>query len=225
MATHVSPGVKPPIGRILGWLEEAAVQRASVLESVDAPRLASPGVRQTTSAGPAGAGRNCAAARLLACTPPPFVSRGLARALRSVRRGLGVDHVSAAAACAGRAVPGGPRSLRDLPLAGCRTARWRRAPPVRRAGVSRLSPVRLAGRWLRAVSLYGCGLDRLVPFSCRGRGFCPSCGGRRMAERAAHLVDRVFPAVPVRQWVLSFPHCLRYRLAWDHDLCRRLRPC
>ncbi|MCH7749526.1 MAG: transposase [Acidobacteria bacterium] len=65
-----------------------------------------------------------------------------------------------------------------------------------------------------------CGLDRLVPFSCRGRGFCPSCGGRRMAERAAHLVDRVFPPVPVRQWVLSLPHRLRYRLAWDHDLCR-----
>lgn len=54
-----------------------------------------------------------------------------------------------------------------------------------------------------------------------------------MAERAAHLVDHVFPAVPVRQcrgpqrgsragveWVLTFPHSLRYRLAWDHDLCR-----
>ena len=23
-----------------------------------------------------------------------------------------------------------------------------------------------------------CGLDRLVPFSCKGRGYCPSCGGR-----------------------------------------------
>ena len=66
----------------------------------------------------------------------------------------------------------------------------------------------------------GCGLDRLVPFSCKGRGFCPSCGGRRMAERAAHLVDHVFPDVPVRQWVLSLPHRLRYQLAWDHDLCR-----
>ena len=65
-----------------------------------------------------------------------------------------------------------------------------------------------------------CGLDRLVPFSCKGRGFCPSCGGRRMAERAAHLVDHVFPDVPVRQWVLSVPHRLRYQLAWDHDLCR-----
>ena len=66
----------------------------------------------------------------------------------------------------------------------------------------------------------GCGFDRLVPFSCHGRTFCPSCGGRRMAERAAHLVDRVFPRVPVRQWVLSLPPRLRYRLAWDHALCR-----
>jgi hypothetical protein len=41
-----------------------------------------------------------------------------------------------------------------------------------------------------------------------------------MAERAAHLVDHVFPAVPVRQWVLSLPHRLRYILAWDHELCR-----
>ena len=65
-----------------------------------------------------------------------------------------------------------------------------------------------------------CGLDRLVPFSCKGRAACASCAGRRMAERAAHLVDHVFPAVPVRQWVLTFPHRFRYRLAWDHDLCR-----
>jgi Transposase zinc-binding domain len=51
----------------------------------------------------------------------------------------------------------------------------------------------------------GCGHDRLVPFACKGRGFCPSCGGRRMAERAAHLVDHVLPDVPIRQWVLSLP--------------------
>jgi hypothetical protein len=42
--------------------------------------------------------------------------------------------------------------------------------------------------------------EHLVPFSCKGRGFCPSCGGRRMTERAAHLVDEVVPRVPVRQW-------------------------
>lgn len=65
-----------------------------------------------------------------------------------------------------------------------------------------------------------CGAERLVAFSCKGRGFCPSCGGRRMVERAAHLVDAVLPHVPVRQWVLTLPLRLRYRLAWDHDLCR-----
>jgi len=63
-----------------------------------------------------------------------------------------------------------------------------------------------------------CGLDRVVAFSCKGRGFCPSCGGRRMADTAAHLVDRVLPQVPVRQWVLSLPFALRYRLAYDAPL-------
>jgi len=63
-----------------------------------------------------------------------------------------------------------------------------------------------------------CGLDRVVGFSCKRRGFCHSCGSRRMADTAAHLVDRVFPHVPVRQWVLSFPHALRYRLAYDSHL-------
>src|SRR5712691_7081667 len=63
-----------------------------------------------------------------------------------------------------------------------------------------------------------CGHDRLLPFSCRRRGWCPSCGGRRMAETAAHLVDYVFPIVPVRQWVLSIPFALRSRLAYDSNL-------
>ena len=43
-----------------------------------------------------------------------------------------------------------------------------------------------------------------------------------MAERAAHLIDEVFPFVPVRQWVLSLPFALRYKMAWDHKLELRL---
>jgi hypothetical protein len=39
-----------------------------------------------------------------------------------------------------------------------------------------------------------------------------------MSDTAAHLVDRVLPDVPVRQWVLSVPHALRYRLAYDATL-------
>lgn len=65
-----------------------------------------------------------------------------------------------------------------------------------------------------------CGKDLAVAYSCKGRGFCPSCGGRRMADTAAHLVDRVFPEVPVRQWVLSVPFPVRYRLAYDSSLVR-----
>ena len=63
-----------------------------------------------------------------------------------------------------------------------------------------------------------CGHDRLVAFSCKRRGFCPSCGGRRMADTAAHLVDRVLPEVPIRQWVLTLPYPLRYRCAYDARL-------
>jgi hypothetical protein len=48
-----------------------------------------------------------------------------------------------------------------------------------------------------------------VAFSCKGRGVCPSCNGRRMAQTAAHLVDRVIPPEPVRQWVISVPKRLR----------------
>lgn len=61
-----------------------------------------------------------------------------------------------------------------------------------------------------------CSCERLVALSCKGCGMCPSCGGKRMSELAAHVVDRVIPRVPVRQWVLSLPHALRYRLAYDH---------
>jgi hypothetical protein len=41
----------------------------------------------------------------------------------------------------------------------------------------------------------------------------PSCGGRRMAETAIHLVDEVLPIKPIRQWVLSFPIQIRLLLA------------
>ncbi|NOT32246.1 MAG: hypothetical protein HOP15_17510 [Planctomycetes bacterium] len=68
-----------------------------------------------------------------------------------------------------------------------------------------------------------CGRDELVAFSCKGRGFCPSCCGRRMADTAMHLVEEVLPAVPIRQWVLSFPYRIRYLLAYDAKLCSAVR--
>jgi len=66
------------------------------------------------------------------------------------------------------------------------------------------------------------------------RGFCPSCGARRMAESAALLVDEVLPHEPMRQllpWmacsramqeqlprVLSFPFQLRFLFASRPEL-------
>lgn len=44
-----------------------------------------------------------------------------------------------------------------------------------------------------------CHAEHLVAFSCKKRGFCPSCGTRRMAGSAALLVDEVFPEQPVPQ--------------------------
>ena len=63
-----------------------------------------------------------------------------------------------------------------------------------------------------------CGESRAVAFSCKRRGWCPSCMGRRMVDTAARLVDEVLPQVPVRQFVLSLPFEIRYRLAYDGKL-------
>jgi len=85
-----------------------------------------------------------------------------------------------------------------------------------------------------------CGDDFLVAFSCKGRGVCPSCNTRRMAEAAAHLTDHVFPRLPVRQWVLlkcpnacaitcsaTRVHSLRRcasSCAWCSRVCRPIAP-
>jgi hypothetical protein len=64
-----------------------------------------------------------------------------------------------------------------------------------------------------------CGHEVVVAFSCKRRGFCPSCLGRRMSDVAAHLVDSVLPEVPIRQWVCSLPWSLRYAMGYDRRLC------
>ena len=60
-----------------------------------------------------------------------------------------------------------------------------------------------------------CKQERLLAFSCKRRGFCPSCGARRMAESAALLVDEVLPQRAMRQWVLSVPYQLRFLFAYQ----------
>jgi len=70
----------------------------------------------------------------------------------------------------------------------------------------------LAYGFLRA-QCQSCHFEHLVAFSCKRRGFCPSCGGRRMSETAAHLVDSVLPVQNIRQWVISFLFQIRLCLA------------
>jgi len=67
-----------------------------------------------------------------------------------------------------------------------------------------------------------CGHDLLVAFSCKSRTVCPSCAGRRMANTAAAIVDRVVPNVPLRQYVLSLPYELRKLAAFKADVLTAL---
>ena len=94
-------------------------------------------------------------------------------------------------------------------------ARERTLPAhVQREFEDYLKSGRLEHGFLR-VCCADCHVERLVAFSCKRRGFCPSCGARRMAEGAALLVDEVLPREPLRQWVLSVPFALRYLFATD----------
>jgi hypothetical protein len=67
-----------------------------------------------------------------------------------------------------------------------------------------------------------CTHEMLLAFSCKRRGFCPSCAGRRMAQTAAHLVERVIPWGPTRQWVVSVPLPLRYWMASSKALTAQI---
>ena len=120
-----------------------------------------------------------------------------------------------------RAPSGRRRAPGGLPGRGGGGRRRSRPAAVRRARVPGVPDCAACSR--RGVARFrceGCAREHLVPFSCKGRGWCPSCGGRRMTERAAHLVDAVLPWVPVRQWVLTMPYRLRYQMAWNHGLSR-----
>ena len=57
-----------------------------------------------------------------------------------------------------------------------------------------------------------------LSFSCKGRGFCPSCGSRRREQTADRLEREVWPVANMRQWVLTFPYQMRYCLARSPNL-------
>jgi hypothetical protein len=63
-----------------------------------------------------------------------------------------------------------------------------------------------------------CAAELVVGFSCKGRGFCPSCGARRATQKAHRLECEVWPQARARQWVLSFPHQVRSWLLRSPEL-------
>jgi hypothetical protein len=67
-----------------------------------------------------------------------------------------------------------------------------------------------------------CDEEWAVAFSCKKRGFCPSCAAKRKAETAAHMIEQVLPFVPYRQFVLSFPIPLRFWLHTNTKLFARV---
>jgi len=81
---------------------------------------------------------------------------------------------------------------------------------------------RVLGRGFAHMVCKDCGKPHLLAFCCRGRGFCPCCTGRRMAQVAANLTEFVLPDAPLRQFVLTVPHALRPMVAYDRKLLPRI---
>jgi hypothetical protein len=71
------------------------------------------------------------------------------------------------------------------------------------------------------VSCQSCAESRLVAFSCKGRGWCPSCTTRRALDTGVHL-ESLLPRVAHRQWTLSLPFSVRFLVVKTPKLLKRL---
>jgi hypothetical protein len=67
-----------------------------------------------------------------------------------------------------------------------------------------------------------CGDHYPVALSCKKRGFCSSCCGKRMNETTMHLIDNVLPYAPYRQYVVTVPPALRYWMGTNRKLARKI---
>lgn len=76
----------------------------------------------------------------------------------------------------------------------------------------------LLSRGFALLACDSCDERHLRALSCKRRGFCPACLGRRMAQSSANLLEHVLPSVPLRQFVLTLPFELRPRLTYDGAL-------
>jgi ribosomal protein S27E len=69
-----------------------------------------------------------------------------------------------------------------------------------------------------------CGSEFLLHFSCRSRGFCPSCHAKRLEEWGEWMREELLLDVPHRQVVFTIPKMLRIFFKYNRrllgDLCR-----
>lgn len=69
---------------------------------------------------------------------------------------------------------------------------------------------------------YQCQHTGVVAFSCKRRGFCPSCSVRRMNDEVDDITKNVVPEITTRQWVPSFPYKIRCVLSHNQKLTNEL---
>ncbi len=67
-----------------------------------------------------------------------------------------------------------------------------------------------------------CGHERLLAFSCKCRGFCPSCQARRAEEWALWLFEERLERVPHHHLVFTIPKMLRAYFRFDRSLLNDL---
>ena len=64
--------------------------------------------------------------------------------------------------------------------------------------------------------------EYLLAFSCRGRGFCPSCHQKRVLLFGDRISKRVAARVPHRHYVFAIPIMLRAYFRYDRSLLHML---
>jgi len=67
-----------------------------------------------------------------------------------------------------------------------------------------------------------CGEERLLMFSCKTRGFCPSCHARRREEWGEWMREELVLDVPHRQVVFTIPKMLRIFFRYNRKLLNSL---
>jgi len=70
-----------------------------------------------------------------------------------------------------------------------------------------------------------CHTEHLLMFSCRTRGFCPSCHAKRLEEWGEWMREELLLDVPHRQVVFSIPRMLRIFFKYNRKLLGELCRC